>query len=63
MNIINIAMEPTQNIFLRCPTWHPNQNRRAIMEIQKKFWILVAIYIAMLCILWLFLIMEISKLL
>lgn len=63
MNIINIAMEQLKIFFWEIPLGNPNQIRRTIMGIQKKFWILVAIYLMTLWNLWLLIIMVSSKLL
>ena len=65
MTILSIAMGLNQKYFFdKNPAWQHNESiRRTIMAIQKKFWILVAVYLIDLGLIWLLIIVVIKKLL
>ena len=65
MTILSIAMGLNQKYFFdKNPAWQPkNLKRRTIMAIQKRFWILVAVYLINLGLIWLLIIVVIKKLL
>ena len=63
MSDLNMAMDQNQiYLFAESPTWHHYKSKgRAIMSIRKKFWILAALYLTNLWIIWLLTIMMMSK--
>jgi hypothetical protein len=65
ISFLSIAMDSNQKyIFEENPPWHNSKiTRRAIMAANRKFWILVTLYLIYLELIWLLTIVVMMKLL